>query len=223
METSYLLLIQSSLPLLFQGAVMTTKILLAAGTLSSVLGFIFGVCTSRELKRATFSSCIEAVMFILRAVPFYVQLLLVYFVLPDLLGIDFDVFNASWIALGICSSGYVAQAIRAGINSIAKEQWEAAKTLGYSTTASIRYIIFPQMIRNSLPALTNELDAMVKSTAILSSIGLLELTRMGMNIVSRQMEPLFIYSLVAAFYVAISGFFNLVSRCIERRLSYDKS
>ena len=76
------------------------------------------------------------------------------------------------------------------------------------------------MIRNILPALTNELDALLKSTSILASIGLLELTRMGMNIVSREMEPLTIYLAVAAFYIIISGAINLFSKWLERRLRY---
>jgi ABC-type amino acid transport system permease subunit len=76
------------------------------------------------------------------------------------------------------------------------------------------------MVRNTLPALTSELDSLLKSTAILSSIGILELTRMGMNIVSREMAPLEIYLIVAAFYVAISLVINLLLRSLERRLSY---
>jgi ABC-type amino acid transport system permease subunit len=84
----------------------------------------------------------------------------------------------------------------------------------------LRFIIFPQLLRNILPALTGEFDALLKSTAILASIGLLELTRMGMNIVSREMDPLPIYLTVAGLYVGISASINIISKKLEKRLRY---
>jgi His/Glu/Gln/Arg/opine family amino acid ABC transporter permease subunit len=219
MEGSFNLIFQS-LPLLTKGAWMSLQVFFLASCLSLVLGAFFGTLICEKLKSKYTGFVVEGCGFVLRAVPFYVQLLLVYFVLPDLFQIHMETFTASVIALGICSSGYVAQVVRCGINSIPKEQWESAATLGYSIYTCVRYIIFPQMIRNILPALTNELDSLLKSTAILSSIGLLELTRMGMNIVSREMEPLIIYGTVAAFYVGISGGINIFSKYLEKRLRY---
>jgi glutamine transport system permease protein len=220
MESDCLELIKESLPLLTKGAGLTLQILFISGALSLCLGVILGFVTCYRLRSQILSPFVDAFTFILRAVPFYVQLLIVYFVLPDILQINLDAFSASIFALGVCSAGYVAQIVRCGINSIPKEQWESATTLGYSRYSCIRYIIFPQMMSNVLPALTNECDALLKSTSILSSIGLLELTRMGMNIVSRQMQPLTIYLMVAAYYVLISGIVNLISRLLERRFHY---
>lgn len=74
------------------------------------------------------------------------------------------------------------------------------------------------MIRNVLPALNNELDSMLKSTAIASSIGMLELTRMGMNIVSREMKPVPIFLTIAVFYVCMSACLNYITRYIEKKL-----
>ena len=73
--------------------------------------------------------CFETLTFVLRAVPVYVQLLIVYFVLPDLFSFNLSPFVASVIALGLCSGGYVSQIVRCGINSIPKEQWEAQNLL----------------------------------------------------------------------------------------------
>ena len=213
-------LLYRSLPLLFKGAALSLQILVYAGMLSICFGSIMGALTCQRLKYRGIAFILEGISFLLRAVPFYVQLLIAYFVLPDLLNIKIEVFTVSVITLGLCSSGYIAQVVRCGINSIAAEQWEAAYTLGYSTSKALRYIIFPQMIRNILPALTNELDALLKSTAILASIGLLELTRMGMNIISREMDPVTIYLAVACFYIFISGAINLMSKWFERRLRY---
>jgi His/Glu/Gln/Arg/opine family amino acid ABC transporter permease subunit len=211
------------LTLLCKGALMTLQVLLSSFTLSFIAGSIFGIFTSKRLKIPLLSNCIEALTFVFRAVPFFVQLLIVYFVVPDLLHFNLEPFPASVIALGMCSSGYVAQIVRSGINSIPISQWETAATLGYSTSKTLRYIIFPQTLSHILPPLNNELDALLKSTAIVSSIGMLELTRIGMNIVSRTMEPVPVYLTVALFYIGMSALLNLLARTLEKRVSYVKS
>ncbi|PIS03431.1 MAG: nickel transporter [Chlamydiae bacterium CG10_big_fil_rev_8_21_14_0_10_42_34] len=208
-----------TLPLLAMGAVMTLKVLVCGASISFVLGIVFGVVCCEEIKIPYISPIIEFITFVLRAVPFFVQLLIVYFVVPDLIGIDLEVFSASILAIGLCSAGYVCQIVRAGINSIHVSQWEAAFALGYNKVKTLFYIILPQMFRNVLPAFNNEFESMLKSTAILSSIGMLELTRMGMNMVSRELkQPLAIYLLVALFYVAMSVVLNFVAKYFERAL-----
>jgi arginine/lysine/histidine transport system permease protein len=212
-----------SLPLLMKGVQMTLKVLVAGAGLSLAFGLFFGILSSQRLKIPLLTPFIEVMTFIFRAVPFYVQLMIVYFVLPELLGFNFEPFPASVLALGVCSSGYVAQIVRAGLNAVPIAQWEAGFTLGYSKLQSLRFIILPQMVRPVLPALNNELDALLKSTAIVSSIGLLELTRAGMNLVSREMEPVPIYLMVACFYLCLSALLNLGARALERRCSYVKN
>lgn len=216
-------LISKSVPLLLQGTVMTLQVLLGSAMLSFSLGIIFGIFSCNRLKIPVLTPLLEGLTFVYRAIPFYVQLLIVYFVLPDLLGFNLDPFSASVISLGMCSSGYVAQIVRGGLNSIPVAQWEAAFCLGYTKRQSVLHIILPQMFRHVLPAFNNEFDALLKSTAVVSSIGMLELTRMGMNIVSREMEPMPIYLTVAFFYLCLSAFINLISRGLERRFSYVKS
>jgi polar amino acid transport system permease protein len=219
----YFNFLSRSYPLLLKGTFMTVQILLASAALSFTCGLGFGILTCNRLKVPVLTNLIEAVTFVYRAVPFFVQLLIVYFVLPDLLGMNLDPYPASVIALGMCSSGYVAQIVRAGINSIPASQWEAAFTLGYTRLQSLRYVILPQMVRNVLPAFNNELDSLLKSTAIVSSIGLLELTRVGMNLMSREMEPVPIYLTIACFYLCMSALLNLMTRTLERKIAYVKN
>jgi ABC-type amino acid transport system permease subunit len=121
------------------------------------------------------------------------------------------------LSLGICSSGYVAQMIEAVINSIPASQWEATFLLGYSKAQSLRYIILPQMSQNVLPSLSNELDSLLKSTAVVSSIGLLELSRLGMNLVSREMEPVPIYLTWSFFYLFLSIIINLGTKKTRKK------
>jgi His/Glu/Gln/Arg/opine family amino acid ABC transporter permease subunit len=205
---------EAQLMVLLRGALVTLQVFACSALLSFSLGTVMGILTSSRLK----IPLVEGITFVLRAVPFYIQLLIVYFVLPDLLGFNLDPFPASVIALGVCSSGYVAQIVRGGINAIPIVQWEAASTLGYTTTQSLRYVILPQVVRHVLPAFNNELDSMLKSTAVVSTIGMLELTRMGMNIVSREMEPVPIYLTVALFYLCMSAVLNLTTKTLEKKL-----
>jgi polar amino acid transport system permease protein len=209
-------------PLLLKGMLMTVQVLLASASVSFVFGLGFGILLCKRLRIPILSHLVGGVAFVYRAVPFFVQLLIVYFVLPELLGVNFDPFAASVIALGMCSSGYVAQIVCAGINSIPTSQWEAAFTLGYTRFQSLRYIILPQMARNVLPVFNNELDALLKSTAIVSSIGLLELTRVGMNIVSRELDPIRVYLTIASIYLLLSALLNLITRNFERKIAYVK-
>ncbi|MES2273239.1 MAG: amino acid ABC transporter permease [Chlamydiota bacterium] len=220
---AYIALLLRSLPLLLKGVGMTVQILLGSASISFILGLLFGTLSCNHLKIPILSKGVEFITFILRGIPFFVQLLLVYFVIPDLLGFDLEPFFASVIALGLCSSGYVAQIVRGGVNSIPLQQWESAQVLGFNKRQSLAYIILPQVGRNILPMLNNELDSLLKSTSIVSSIGMLELTRMGMNLVSREMRPVAIYVTVAFFYLCMSALLNLLAREAERRFSYVKS
>ena len=220
MNTDILPLLVQSSPLFIQGLVSTICLFFSATILSIFLGVIFGVLSADRLRYNYLSSCINTLTFSLRAIPFYVQLLLIYFVVPDLFGINLAPFDASVLALGLCSSGYVSQFIRAGINSVPPTQWEAAFTLGYTRVQTLQKVIFPQAMQVALPSLNNELESLLKSTAIASSIGMLELTRIGMNIVSREMEPIPIYISIAVLYALLSILLNALFKQIERRYSY---
>lgn len=155
----------------------------------------------------------------MRGIPVYIQLLIAYFALPQLLGINISPFTAAILALGICSSAYVTEIVRAGINAIPDLQWDACYVLGYNRLQTLWYIIIPQVWRIVLPALANECDAILKSTSILSSIGILELTRVASNMVSRHMNPEVMYPCVALFYLLLSSFIAIFSRYIEQRFS----
>lgn len=221
MERSLELVLQA-LPLLCRGMLMTLSVLGCSAVLALVLGTLMGTFLCGRLRLKLLTPTLEAVSSTLRGVPLMVQLLLVYFVLPDLLKIHLEPFTAAWISLGCCSSGYVAHIVRGALNKVPQTQWESALTLGLSTPQMVRWIIFPQAIKTALPALGNELDSLLKSTAIVSSIGVLELTRAGMNVVSRNMEPVGIYITLALLYLILSLSVNSITRFFERRLRWER-
>lgn len=111
----------------------------------------------------------------IRGTPVLVQVYLIFYGLPSILGINFPDMVAGIMALSINSGAYVAEIIRAGIQAVDKGQLEAARSLGMKYTTAMRYIIIPQAIKNILPALGNEFITVIKESSIVSVIGIHEL------------------------------------------------
>jgi len=213
-----LLLLSNSMPLLLKGLSMTLLLWLCATTVSLIVGIILGVLRSNMVRIPYVSTMLDGVTFVFRAVPFYVQLLIAYFVIPNLVGLTISAFAAALYSLGFCSASYVSQIVRGGINAIPAGQWEAAQVLGYTQCDTIRYIIVPQMLKIVLPALVGECDQLLKSTSIVSTIGVLELTGAGRNIIVQEMNPLTIYTLLAFIYLCMSAVLATFSAWVERKL-----
>jgi ABC-type amino acid transport system permease subunit len=140
----------------------------------------------------------------MRSIPLYVQLLYVYFVIPAVVGVNLPPWSAALIAIVLCVTAYCAEVIRGGINAISHYQWEAASVLGYTNGQTMRYIILPQVVRHVLPSLINLSEELIKSTAIVSVVGVMDITRTGMNIIARTMNPELVYSLIALMYLMVS-------------------
>lgn len=207
-------------PLLMQGAFMTIQLWLCCMAVSLCVGLVWGLVRSNALRMTGVSSLLDVVTFVLRGIPFYVQLLIAYFVLPEFLGINLSPFAAALFALGLCSASYVSQIVRGGMNAIAQGQWEACFVLGLTKVQTIRYVMVPQLLRTILPMLTGELDQLLKTTSIVSAVGVMELTRVGLNIIARDMNPLPVYLAVAAMYLVASSVLTIVSGYLERRVCY---
>ncbi len=213
-----LLFLYTFWPLLFKGFCVTLMLWLTAGIVSLIFGFIIGVLRSNRLYLTHISPLLDGITFVFRAVPFYVQLLIAYFVVPHLFGINVSAFSASLCSLGLCSASYVSQIVRGGINAISAGQWEAAKVLGYSQSKTVRYIVGPQMFKMVLPALVGECDQLLKSTSIVSTIGVLELTGAGKNIVAQEMNPLTMYTVLAVVYLVMSAMLTIFAAKIEQKM-----
>jgi polar amino acid transport system permease protein len=216
-----LILLKNSLPLLIQGFWTTIFLWAGATTISFIFGIVLGVLRSNALRIPYISMVLDCMTFIFRGIPFYVQLLIAYFVVPYVMGIHASAFVTALVSLGLCSASYVSQIVRGGINAISVGQWEAAYVLGCSSFETVRYIIVPQMVKIVLPALVAECDQLLKSSSIVSVIGVLELTGAARNIVSQEMNPLTMYTLLALIYLCISAVLAFISILIERKMKYD--
>ncbi len=209
--------LSSYAPLFFQGTLITICAWATAAIIGGIVGTLLGIMSASQISSTSVQVIIRGYTFITKGIPAYVQILICYFVIPSLLGIQISGFVAATGALALCSSGYITEIMRGSINAIAPGQWNAATALGYSRVQIIRYIILPQAVHIALPALIGELEQLLKSTSLLATIGVTDITRAGMNIISRELNPLPIYAIIACIYLQLSALLQLLMLHYERK------
>ena len=163
--------------ILLKGASMTLLLWLSSCMLSLSLGLCLGILRCSLLRIFLVSSVADTLCVLLRGVPLYAQLTITYFLLPALFNIQLSASVTGILTLGICSAAYTSELVRSAFNSLDKGQWQAAQVLGYTVYQQVRFILFPQMFKRALPGLMNEAIQVLKSTALLGSIGTLSLRK----------------------------------------------
>ena len=159
-----------------------------------------------------------------RGVPLIVLAYFIYFGVPSgikMLGIqDFRLtaLQAGTIALSMNCGAYMAEIIRAGIESVDKGQMEASRSLGLSYSKSMRLVVIPQAIRTMIPSIINQFIITLKDTSILSVIGFPELTNMGKTISGNTFKPLQAWAIVGVMYMVVIITLSKVAKRIERRI-----
>ncbi|MBN7771918.1 amino acid ABC transporter permease [Clostridium aminobutyricum] len=168
----------------YSGLGVTLQITLVAVLLGVSIGLIVAIC--KMSKNLVLRAIANVYIEILRGTPLLVQALIIYNGVPMILQSNGIMFKweypvvAGMIACGINSSAYVAEIIRSGLQAIDKGQMEAARSLGMGHFQSMRFIIIPQAFRIILPALGNEFITLIKESAVLSVISIVEITRKSM-------------------------------------------
>lgn len=150
--------------LFFKAVLMTIFIAFLTVLFGTFFGGIW--CYLRQSKYAPLRWIAIAYVEIIRGTPMLLQIMLVRFSLPELIGIDLSPFTCVIIALIMNSSAYVSELIRAGINAVDKGQAEAARSLGMSKAMTMIHIVLPQAIKNILPALGNEFIMIIKDSSL---------------------------------------------------------
>ena len=212
-------LIWNSLPLLLAGAGVTIEITAIAVGLGFIFGLITSVCRLSGVKVLQ----VIAVCYvnIIRGTPMLVQIFLIYFALPMVIGERINPFVAAVAACSINSGAYVSEIFRAGIQSVDKGQMEAARSLGLSWMQTMRYVILPQAFKHVIPPLGNEFISMTKETSLVSVIGFEELTRRGQLIIAKTYGSFEIWLTVAAIYLVMTLTIARLVSYLERRFATD--
>lgn len=207
----------NNIQFLLSGVGFTIAVALSAISLSVVLGLIFALPSLSSNRYLHLASRVYIELF--RSVPMLVMILWVYYGVPVVLGVQIGVFAAGVMALALCDSAFEAEIFRAGLQSIEQGQREAADALGLSYLDKLRYIILPQAIRRVLPPLGNQFVYMLKTSSLLSVIGLTELTRRANELVVTEYRPLEIYSFLVLEYLALILVASWMVRRLERRMA----
>ena len=228
-------------PLFLQGLVMTVLLTIVSLTLGMALGLTAGLVSSSgdQRARAPWGWLLAAARWVVRAyvtffrgTPLFVQILLVHFALmPILVHPDggwllsgeiardfrqnYGAFFSGALALTLNAGAYISEIFRAGIQSIAAGQWQAAHALGLNHLLTLRLIILPQAFRRMVPAFVNEAVTLVKDSSLVSAIGLAELALAARTVAgaySRYWEP---YLAISAVYLLLTWLLSLLAKRLE--------
>lgn len=210
-----MILIVESLPILLKGTLVTIQLTLAGLALGLVIAIpvsffqVYGARVPRlvcSIYEKTF-----------RSIPLLVLLMLIFYGLAEV-GVRLDPFFACVLGLGLRSSAYQSQIFRGAILSVGKGQTVAALSIGMTRFQTFRYIVFPQALRFSIAPWTNELTVVLKDSSMAYALGVVELLRQGSYIIARTYEPMVIFLLCAAIYLALTLFANRILTFVEKKL-----
>ena len=148
--------------------------------------------------------------------PLLMQLFLTYFGLA-LLGFNPSPLLAATLCLSFYASAFLTETWHGCVMSIPKGQWEASSSLALNLREQLRYVIFPQALRISVPPTVGLLVQIIKNTSLASVIGFIELTRTGQIITNVTYDPFFVYGIVALMYFALCFPFSMWGRTLERK------
>ncbi len=197
------------------GLWVTIWISAVASVIGLVIGVITGLC--RVSQNLTLRQLSITYIEIIRGTPLLVQLFIFYFFLGTVLDIGRE---ASGIcALGIFAGAYVAEIIRAGIQSIPKGQMEAARSLGMNVPQAMVYIILPQAFKRTLPPLAGQFISLIKDSSLVSVIAITDLTKSGREVITSTFAVFEIWFVVAFLYLILTFSLSQVVSWVERRLA----
>ena len=205
-----------SLPLLGRGALVTLAVSAAGLVLAGAIAL--PVALARRSRWQLLRAASFLYLDVIRGTPLLLQIFAIFY-LPPLVGLDLSPFASGVLALGLNGGAYTAEILRGGIQALHPGQVESARSLGMSALQALRRIVLPQVLVGVLPALTNEAAALVKASSLVSVLALVELTRVGQQLVASILHPAEIYVAVGAIYLAINGALALVSGAAFRRLT----
>lgn len=202
---------------LISGVGMTLALSVTAILISVLMGLLLAVSLLSPYKALRWSARTYVECF--RAIPLLVLLLWVYYGLPVVSGLQFGAFAAGVMSLALSDAAFEAEVFRAGLQSVAKGQREAAETLGLSRWSTLRYVVFPQAIRTILPALGNQFVYVLKMSSLVSVIGLQEFTRRANELNVTEYRPLEIYTFLVVEYLLLILLASWGVRRLERKLA----
>ena len=201
-----------------EGARVTVSLTLTSGALGLFIGLGLGLGKMAEstlLRRVS-----EFVIWIIRGTPLLTQLLFLYLALPALLPqLQWSEFWTAVAALSINVGAYNAEVFRAGVQSVPRGQWLAARALGMRPSLTFRYVVLPQAMRVSLPALANNVVALLKDSSLAYAIGVVEINMIAQRVQADSFQPLPVFITTAVIYLILTTALTQFSTALEERMT----
>jgi polar amino acid transport system permease protein len=204
--------------LLIRGWGMTLLLSSGALVLSLVMGLLLAMAGQsswlplRHLHRV--------VIELIRGTPLLVQILIFFYVVADAYGIQ-NRYVVGVLTLALFSAAYIAEIIRAGIESVGATQWESARAIGMNTRQIYRHVVFPQALRQSLPPMAGQFVSLIKDSSLLSIIGIAEFTKNARDVNSLTFSTLESYLPLAIGYLILTLPISWWTRSLERRVRFE--
>ncbi|RCS46101.1 ectoine/hydroxyectoine ABC transporter permease subunit EhuD [Bremerella cremea] len=203
------------MPKILEGLVVTLEAVAGGMAIALILGLLWAMLRRTKVKFVSWPTW--AFVEFIRSTPLLVQLFFVYYVMTDVVGRGLSPLLTGILVLGLHYSCYTAEVYRAGLDAVAKGQWNAAKALNLNGYQTYRYVILPQAVPPILPNLGNYLIAMLKEAPLLSVITVLEVLRAAQvfgNEHYRYLEPL---TIVGVLFILLSLLAGLSVEWLRKR------
>lgn len=205
------------LRLMLEGVGTTCNLFILTLVFSLPLGML--VALGRMSKCAVIRRPIALYIYIMRGTPLMLQIMFIYFLLPNILPFKVDRFSAVILAMSVNYAAYFAEIFRGGIQSISQGQYEAGQVLGMTKSQVFFRVVLFQVVKRIVPAMGNEVITLVKDTSLARVVSVVELVKAAQDIVGLKsiIWPLFY---IAAFYLAFSGLLTILFSKLEKKLNY---
>jgi polar amino acid transport system permease protein len=201
---------------LAHGTLVTVEVTAGAIALGCIIGMLIGLGRLNPRRRLVYGACTAYVAFV-RGTPLLVQLFIWFFGLPYV-GINLPAFFCGVVGMGMYSGAYVSEIVRGAIQSVARGQMEAARSLGMPDAMAMRQVIVPQAVVRMIPPLGNEFIALIKNSSLVSLLTIADLMHEGQKIISVSYRSLEVYLAIAFVYFVLTNLTGLALRQTERRL-----
>ncbi len=203
----------------FMGFLMTLMISIGSLGVSLLIGLVAAI--TQECKVLFIRYISLAYVQIIRGTPLLVQIYFFYYIIGTAWGMD-NRYIAGILILSMFEGAYIAEIIRGGIQSIERQKYEIALSLGLSSVQTFRFVTFPLVLSRILPALAGQFSSIIKDSSLLSVIAVIELTQTTQEVSADNFRMFENYIFVGFLYFLLTFSVSILSRYLERRFQYER-
>jgi glutamate/aspartate transport system permease protein len=193
----------------------TLRLALPAIALGFVLGIVIGLARLADSRWIRLPATMYVEFF--RGVPLVMVIFWIWIIVPRLLGLPIPEYGVALTAFVVFEAAYFGEIVRAGVQSVARGQVEAATALGMTATKTMAYVVLPQALKNMVPSLVTQMIVLFKDTSLASIIGYVDLTKAAQIVNNREIRPFELYLFIAVVYWICTYSMSVVARRLEHR------